>query len=241
MTDQTQHTTTHRAQWPVDTAQRIKAARDRGASFEAIARDFGVSLAAIRNKAIALGVHTTLPRRRFTPEEDRIIRADYLAHVDVGVTAAKLGRSWGAVRQRIFHHMKDLLKQGRTPRSWRVLRRYGPSMLEHGNTPDEAARKVKELVAVAEGHARAAALEARAKRRQERIDLMLEQIAGGRERDAAVFEARVLGAAFEEIGRAVGLTRERVRQICDQYAFKTAADRMAANATSAGHVADSVE
>jgi hypothetical protein len=131
------------ATWPDDTAERIRAARQRGASFETIAKDFGVSFAAVRNKAIALGVHTAAPRRRFTPEEDQIIRTDYLAHVDVAVIAAKLGRSWGAVRQRIFHHMKDLLKQGRTPRSWRVLRRYGSSMLEHGSSPDEAALGTK--------------------------------------------------------------------------------------------------
>ena len=179
--------------WPADAAERIKAARERGASFEAIARDFGVSFATVRNKAIALGVHAAVPRRRFTPEEDEIIRADYLAHVDIAITAAKLGRSWGAVRQRIFHYMKDLLKQGRTPRSWRVLRQYGSSMLEHGVSPDEAALKVKEMVAAAKAQARAAALEAKARRRQERIDLMLEQIAKGRERDAAVFEARSLG------------------------------------------------
>jgi transposase-like protein len=216
--------------WPADAAERIKAARERGASFEAIARDFGVSFATVRNKAIALGVHAAVPRRRFTPEEDEIIRADYLAHVDIAVTAAKLGRSWGAVRQRIFHYMKDLLKQGRTPRSWRVLRQYGSSMLEHGASPDEAALKVKEIVAAAKAQARAAALEAKARRRQERIDLMLEQIANGRERDAAVFEARSLGAALDDIGRAIGVTRERVRQVCDHYAFKAATDRMVADA-----------
>jgi DNA-directed RNA polymerase sigma subunit (sigma70/sigma32) len=218
--------------WPADTAERIRAARERGASFEAIAADFGVSFAAVRNKAIALGVHTAAQRRRFTPEEDRIIRADYLAHVDIAVTAAKLGRSWGAVRQRIFHYMKDLLKQGRTPRSWRVLRQYGSSMLEHGVSPDEAALKVKEIVTAAKVQARAAALEAKTRRRQERIDLMLEQIAGGRERDVAVFEARALGAALEDIGQAIGVTRERVRQICDHYAFKSATGRMVANATT---------
>ena len=216
--------------WPADAAQRIKAARERGASFEAIAKDFGVSFATVRNKAIALGVHVAVPRRRFTPEEDEIIRADYLAHVDIAITAAKLGRSWGAVRQRIFHYMKDLLKQGRTPRSWRVLRQYGSSMLEQGASPDEAALKVKEMVAAAKAQARAAALEAKARRRQERIDLMLEQIAKGRERDAAVFEARSLGAALEDIGRAIGVTRERVRQICDHYAFKVATDRMVTDA-----------
>jgi hypothetical protein len=243
MTNQIQDATERairRASWPPDTAQRIKAARDRGASFEAVAKEFSVSSVAIRNKAIALGVHTAISRRRFTAEEDRIIRADYLAHVDIAVTAAKLGRSLGAVRQRIFHYMKDLLKQGRTPRSWRVLRQYGASMLDHGTSPDEAARKVKELVAAAQSQARAAALEARARRRQERIDLMLEQIAGGRERDAAVFEARALGAPLEDIGRAIGVTRERARQICNQYAFKAAADRMA-NTTAAGRLHDVVE
>lgn len=216
--------------WPADAAERIKAARERGASFEAIARDFGVSFASVRNKAIDLGVHTAMPRRRFTPEEDAIIRADYLAHVDIAITAAKLGRSWGAVRQRIFHYMKDLLKQGRTPRSWRVLRQYGSSMLAHGASPDEAACKVKALVSEAKEQARAAALEAKARRRQERIDLMLEQIAKGRTRDAAVFEARSLGAGLEDIGRAIGVSRERVRQICNNYAFKAATDRMIADA-----------
>jgi DNA-directed RNA polymerase sigma subunit (sigma70/sigma32) len=225
--------------WPPDTAARIKAARDRGASFEAIARDFGVSFAALRNKAIALGVHAAVPRRKFSPEEDRLIRADYLAHVDVAVTAAKLGRSRGAVRQRIFHHLKDLLNQGRTPRSARALRQFGPAMLEHGASPDEAALKVKEMVTAATAQARAAALEAKARRRRERIDMMLEQIAGGRERDAAVFEARALGVALEDIGRAIGVTRERVRQICDHYAFRAATERMMVDAVPAsGRSAD---
>ena len=221
-----------RTRWPADIAARIKAARERGDSFATIGDEFGVSFAAVRNKAIALGLHVAVPRRHFTPEEDRIIRTDYIAHVDIAVTAAKLGRSWGAVRQRIFHHMKDLLGQGRTPRSWRVLRQYGASMLDYGSTPDEAAVKVKEMVVAARAEARAAALDAKARRRQERIDLMLEQIAGGRERDAAVFEARALGAALEDIGRAIGVTRERVRQICDQQAFKAAAGRLVANETT---------
>ena len=121
--------------WPGDIAERIRTARAHGASFEAIAKDFGVSFATVRNKAIALGIHTATPRRRFTPEEDQVIRADCLAHVEIAITAAKLGRSCGAVRQRIFHYLKDLLKQGRTPRSWRALRQYGSSMLAHGASP----------------------------------------------------------------------------------------------------------
>ena len=57
--------------WPADAAERIKAARERGASFEAIRGDFGVSFATVRNKAIALGVHTAVPRRRFPPKRMR--------------------------------------------------------------------------------------------------------------------------------------------------------------------------
>jgi hypothetical protein len=49
------------ATWPDDTAERISAARQRGASFETIAKDFGVSFAAVRNKAIASA--STPPRR----------------------------------------------------------------------------------------------------------------------------------------------------------------------------------
>jgi DNA-directed RNA polymerase sigma subunit (sigma70/sigma32) len=221
-----------RAAWPADIAERIRAARERGASFEAIAAELGVSFTTVRNKAVALGLHAPLPRRRFTVEEDQIIRADYIAHVDIAATATKLGRSYGAVRQRIFHHMKDLLNQGRTPRSWRALRQYGAAMLEQGASPDEAAVKVRRMVAAAKAAARAAAQEAKAKRRHERIASMLEQIAAGRERDAAVFEARALGAALEDIGRAIGVTRERVRQICDQHAFRAAAGRLLADETT---------
>ena len=61
---------------------------------------------------------------------------------------------------------------------------------------------------------------------------MLEQIAGGRERNAAVFEARALGARLAEIGRAIGVTRERVQQICDRHSFKAATDRLMADATT---------
>jgi DNA-directed RNA polymerase sigma subunit (sigma70/sigma32) len=71
---------------------------------------------------------------------------------------------------------------------------------------------------------------------------MLEQIAGGRERDAAVFEARALGATLEDIGRAIGVTRERVRQICDHDAFKSVTGRMVADTPTQRSIKiDSVE
>src|ERR1700730_8885854 len=67
--------------------------------------------------------------RRFTPEEDDIIRTDYGDYVDVRTIATTLVRDWGTVRQRIFHlglkrdnrvtrmlqwcpdHLKPLLKE----------------------------------------------------------------------------------------------------------------------------------
>jgi DNA-directed RNA polymerase sigma subunit (sigma70/sigma32) len=98
------------------------------------------------------------------------------------------------------------------------------------------------MVSAAIAQAHAVARDAKARWRQERIDRMLEQIAGGRERDAAVFEARALGAALEDIGRAIGVTRERVRQICDRDAFKSTTGRMVADAaTQPSNKIDSVE
>lgn len=61
---------------------------------------------------------------------------------------------------------------------------------------------------------------AQARWKRERIARMLAQIADGRERDAAIAEARALGSRLQEIGSAVGLTRERVRQICNREARK---------------------
>ena len=46
------------------------------------------------------------------------------------------------------------------------------------------------------------------------------------------FEARSLGAGLDDLGRAIGVTRERVRQICDQQAFKAAAGRLVADSAS---------
>lgn len=71
--------------------------------------------------------------------------------------------------------------------------------------------------------ARAVARAAKARWKRERIARMLDQIASGRERNAAVAEARALGARLQEIGTAIGLTRERIRQICQRHALDEAA------------------
>ena len=87
------------------------------------------------------------------------------------------------------------------------------------------------MVSTAVARARAHARQAKAHWKRERIARMLAQIAGGRERNAAIAEARALGARLQEIGSAIGVTRERIRQICDEHAHKAATVRIAAVAT----------
>jgi CRP-like cAMP-binding protein len=115
-------------------------------------------------------------------------------------------------------------------------RRGLPPADEPGRTQGQAA-----MASAAIAQARASAREAEARWRRERVDRMLAQIADGRERDAAIYEARVLGVRLQEIGSAIGLTRERVRQICNRYRARATINRPPANAASGGRPADAVE
>ena len=76
-----------RAKWPEDTAERIMDMRQLGASWAAVGKSFGVDIGTIRNKAIKLGLLVPRKNRRFTPDDDAMIRADYLAHADLEESA----------------------------------------------------------------------------------------------------------------------------------------------------------
>lgn len=154
---------------------------------------------------------------RFTPEDDAIIRADYLTHVDLRETAKKLGRSLGVIEQRIFHFHKGL-KGFRTPNGTRAIRRYGRQILELGVTPEEGAKVFRERIAEAKEAARLAAIEAKTRRVNMKIETMLAEIAAGKARDAAIFEARAVGVSLNKIASCFNLTRERIRQICNEEA-----------------------
>lgn len=212
----------HAGKWPDDTAERIASLRSVGAVWEDIALSFGVSLSTIRDKAINLGLLTPKAGRRFDAGEDAIIRADYLANADLKETANKLGRTYGDVRQRIFHHHKDLLNSGRTGRGTKALKRYGPGILAHGETPDAAAQALKAKMIAAKVAARVAAQNAKAARRNFIVETMMNQIAEGRNRNQAIFEARACGVELVKIAEPLGITRERVRQICDATALEFA-------------------
>lgn len=215
-----------RAKWPEDTAERIMDMRQMGASWLAIATSFGVDPQSIRSKAIELGLLVPRKNRRFTPADDATIRADYLSHADLQETARKIGCSYGVLRQRIFHNHKDLMKTVRTPASSKAIKRYGMELLEHGSTPQEAAKAIREKVVAAQAAARVSALKAKNRRREEIVSVMLEQVRMGKPRDEAIFEARSLGLTLERIAECFDLTRERIRQICDAEAFRKAIDPM---------------
>lgn len=207
------------ATWPDDTAERITALRASGATWEYIGSDFGVSLQAVRHKAKRLGLLSPRTMRRFTPEEDAIVRADWLANVNLKETADKLLRSWGTVRQRFFHHHKDL-HHSRTSRGQKYFQRFGLALLQHGPNAEIAAVAMREKLLTARAEARVAAINAKQKRRTEILDLMEQAIAAGKPRDEAIFEARAFGVNLEEIAGRFDLTRERIRQICDRVAFE---------------------
>ena len=89
-------------------------------------------------------------------------------------TARKIGCSYGVLRQRIFHNHKDLLRTVRTPASTRAINKYGVELLQHGRTPQEAAKNIREKVVVAKAAARVAAINAKNRQREQVV--LLEEL-----------------------------------------------------------------
>lgn len=209
-----------RAVWPNDTAKRIQDMRALGASWREVSESFGVNMSTMRLHAQKLGLCMSRKNRRFTPEDDAIIREDYKSHADLKETAKKIGCSYAVLRQRIYHNHKNLLNTGRTAYGTKALKRYGLQLLEHGSTPAAAAINIKSKIVAAKAAARVAALNAKDRHNNQIIETMVAQIAAGKDRNAAIFEARSLGATLERIAGCFDITRERVRQICDAEAFR---------------------
>lgn len=202
--------------WPEDTPDRIKAMRNAGATWQTIGDSFGVSIMAVRKKAMKYGLFKPIKIRRFTAEEDAILRADYRANVDLRQTAKKIGRSYGSVCQRIFHKHKDLMHTVRSTSGTLAIRRYGRGLLKYGETADEGARVLRQKIALAKAAARTAVVSAKERRANQILEMMLVEIAAGKARDAAIFEARACGVSLERIASCFNLSRERIRQICDE-------------------------
>lgn len=219
----------YRYDWPADVKEQIELYRKHGQTWAFIAREFGISLPYMYQKAKELQlstVSTKHPTRRFTPEEDEIVKTDWVAGVDIHVTAAKLGRSWGVVRQRLNYAHPELRKlYQRYPRVTALYNTLGVTDRKTGL--DGVADKVRlqKTIEVAKAEARARAVKAKDEHYALKIKLMMDAIANGKDRNEAIFECRACGISLEAIGQAFGITRERVRQVANMAAYRAAMQR----------------
>lgn len=203
---------------PDEIGERIRDLRELGATWEAVADDLEVSMATARAWAKKLGILEPQEQRRFSPEDRAYIREAWANHVPLEDIAEKLGRSFGVIRQVIFHFKRKGEITTRNPAKTRLLRQYGEDALAAGETPTEALRRIAEAKQIAFAAAVHASTSARRKRYDHAMQAMRDAIAAGMDRNAAIFACRAEGVTLEEIAAEFGVTRERVRQICNAHA-----------------------
>jgi excisionase family DNA binding protein len=155
-----------------------------------------------------MGIYTL---RRFTAEEDKIITDDYAAYVMTRVTAEKLGRDVGTVRQRIF--ALGLRRSAIVTRAMQWAPEHLRAQLD-AMAPEEwvqacyAWRDQQHEIAKTAGAAEA-----------ERIQVEQAQVAAEIQqrddlsRNDKIKAMRMAGLTLEQIGATYGI--ERVRQISD--------------------------
>lgn len=216
--------TYRRAEWPADFDERIIQMRSQGLSWREVGAAFHADPTTVRLRALSRGLFEAKKNRRFTPEDDVLLRDAYINQRNLVEVAAQIGCSYGVLRQRISHHHKDLVNTVRTPVGTKALKRYGADLMQHGATPGEAARAIQSKIIKAKAAARVAAITAKERHAKQKLETMLTEISNGKDRDLAMFEARMLGLSLEVIGQAIGITRERVRQVCDAEAFRAVAE-----------------
>jgi excisionase family DNA binding protein len=151
--------------------------------------------------------------RRFTEDEDNIIKNDYRNYVSVDEIAEKLHRDKGTVRQRILRldlHRSSIVSK---------LLLWAPDELRQSlpdMNPEEwiaavyAWRDQTQQEATAERDAEAEGVHNELLQQAKEID--------GRDdmsRNEKMMAKRMLGLTLEEIGAQYRITRERVRQITD--------------------------
>lgn len=211
-----------RCVWPDDTFERVQAALLERKKMREIAEEFGVSVMTMGVKVRSMGFKNPRKPNRFTPEDDAVLRADWIAMVDLNETAVKLGRSFGTCRQRLLNAHKDILKGERTSRVSQAVKQFGVGILANGQTMDEAVTRARKIIIQAKADARVRAIQAKAAFQDRLLTEMKHQIDGGKDRNEAIFECRAGGVSLERIGQHFGVTRERIRQICDETAYRLA-------------------
>lgn len=193
-----------RNEWTPDQDAALTQGTLEGKTAPQLEKELGRSISAINMRRIALGLSRQL--RRFTPEEDAVIRADYENFVHVEETARKLNRSFGVVRQRLFKF--GLSRDGRKTR---LAERFGVEVLGLSDNPAE----IRRILADGERAKKEAAAVAEVVRIAGVIAEMQAAITAGEPREIAFRAAMLQGVTLQAIGDAVGLTRERIRQLTD--------------------------
>ncbi len=153
-----------------------------------------------------------MPQRRFTPEEDDIIRAEFADYIQVRATATRLGRDFGTVRQRIFY-----LRLKRDSAVSKMLTwcpdSLKPILKENGRDAfiDAVNRHAMQLE-----HNDGVAAESLSAAEQLAMDEAIAEIeSSARERKEKMMAMRALGLTLQSIGDRFGISRERVRQLTD--------------------------
>lgn len=195
--------------------------RDDLFTWTRVGQALGVSGRVARRYAIARGLIEPKNQKRYTDDEIELVRHQYVSGIPIEDIARHINRSVGVVRQKIFHNMKDL-RGVRNASTTRAIKKFGTEVLNLGPTKD-IGKIVKTMVMEAKLAAKAQALAAKRAAKSIQIKDMINNIANDPTgRNAIIFEFRHRGLTLQEIGDAVGMTRERVRQICNDVAFERA-------------------
>jgi hypothetical protein len=156
--------------------------------------------------------------RRFTSEEDAIIRRDYAAHVPTIRIARRLNRSNSAIRQRVFY-----LGMCRSNNITRVMAWAPPHLRAQFDLSEISSQAFLDACYEWRNQQRernAAAREAETLAHSEAVQAqcaVIDQRADLTRREKIVAK-RLAGMTLDAIGKQHGLTRERVRQIAAKVA-----------------------
>lgn len=198
--------------------ERISDLRELGFTWNQIAADLDVSVPTARNWAVKYGLLVPTEKRAFTPSDIDYIKLAWERNDPVEDIADKLQRSFGSIHQQVLKLQRRGDVGRRDPAKTMLLKRYGEAAMAAGATPSEALRNMQEAKTQAFAAAMNAANAAKRRHKDFALTAMRAAIAAGSDRNAAIFAARADGVNLEEIGAEIGVTRERVRQICNAYA-----------------------
>lgn len=203
-------------------AERIADGRDLGTSWQKLAEGFEIDILTVRIWAKKLGVFEPSGKKQISENDLRSLCDAWNRGDAVEDIAELLGRSFGVIRQTILRLQRTKRIGSRDPAKTRLLKQYGAAALSKGATPREALRAMQDAKVQAFANAINAASAAKRRFKDIAMDAFRQSIANGEERNAVIFAARAAGVSLKEIGDELGVTRERIRQVCNEHAKRLA-------------------